>query len=91
MDSLYTGITTDVARRVTEHAGAGKQGAKSLRAKGPLALVYAITLGDRSLASRVEYAIKQLSKAEKEALVQEQPDAPQLLGRLELLLSEEEA
>ncbi|MGL6019646.1 MAG: GIY-YIG nuclease family protein, partial [Gibbsiella quercinecans] len=57
---LYTGITTDVARRVAQHQ-AGK-GAKALRGKGPLALAYHCQVGDRSLALRLEYRVKQLSK-----------------------------
>ncbi|WP_312741165.1 GIY-YIG nuclease family protein [Cedecea neteri] len=64
---LYTGITTDVARRFTQHQS-GK-GAKALRGKGVLDLVFSQVVGNRSLALRAEYRIKQLSKAEKERLV----------------------
>lgn len=61
--SLYTGITTDVARRLREH-DSGK-GAKYTRARGPLQLLGCETHPDRSSASRAEYAIKQLTAAEK--------------------------
>ncbi|GGD22229.1 GIY-YIG nuclease family protein [Franconibacter pulveris 1160] len=64
---LYTGITTDVARRFTQHQ-AGK-GAKALRGKGELTLVFSALVGDRSQALRAEYRIKQLTKRQKEALV----------------------
>lgn len=64
---LYTGITTDVARRFAQHQS-GK-GAKALRGKGGLDLVFSEVVGNRSLALRAEYRIKQLSKAEKERLV----------------------
>lgn len=64
---LYTGITTDVARRFTQHQ-TGK-GAKALRGKGELALVFSMPVGDRSQALRAEYRIKQLSKRQKERLV----------------------
>ncbi|HEY3982953.1 GIY-YIG nuclease family protein [Cedecea sp.] len=64
---LYTGITTNVERRFAQHQ-AGK-GAKALRGKGQLALAFSQAVGDRSLALRAEYRIKQLSKAEKERLV----------------------
>jgi putative endonuclease len=64
---LYTGITTDVARRVAQHQ-AGK-GAKALRGKGELELVFHCQVGDRSLALRLEYRVKQLSKKQKEKLV----------------------
>jgi len=64
---LYTGITTDVARRVAQHQ-AGK-GAKALRGKGELELVFHCRVGDRSTALRLEYRVKQLSKKQKERLV----------------------
>lgn len=64
---LYTGITTDVLRRLQQHQ-TGK-GAKSLRGKGELTLVFQCAAGDRSQASKLEYKIKQLSKKQKEKLV----------------------
>lgn len=67
--SLYTGIATDVRRRIAEHAGAGGRGAKYLRGKGPLRLVLSRRLGARGLALRVEHRIKRLRKAQKEALL----------------------
>ncbi len=80
--ALYTGIAKDVARRHTQHA-AGR-GAKSLRAKGPFTLVYQTPLGNRSRALRAEFALKQLSKADKETLVLAQLDAQTLCHRLGL-------
>jgi len=62
--SLYTGIATDVARRLIEHED-GARGAKYLRGKGPLKLVYQKQVGDRSLASKIESRIKRMTKAEK--------------------------
>ncbi|MGI9204131.1 MAG: GIY-YIG nuclease family protein [Woeseiaceae bacterium] len=62
--SLYTGIATDVARRVTEHQDS-KRGARFLRGKGPLTLVYQREIGNRSLASKIESRVKRLPKAEK--------------------------
>ena len=80
--SLYTGIATDVDRRLAEHLrGAG---AKSLRARGPLTLVYRAALGARGLALRAECAVKKLPKAAKEALIAAQPDAAALRERLGL-------
>jgi len=66
-DSLYTGITTDVSRRFSQHQS-GK-GAKALRGKGELRLAFTAPVGERSLALRVEYRIKQLTKRQKERLV----------------------
>ncbi|MCL6407157.1 GIY-YIG nuclease family protein [Dickeya dadantii] len=68
---LYTGITTDVDRRLAEHQS-GK-GARALRGKGPLTLVYHCVASDRSTALKWEYRVKQLSKMQKERLVQHQP------------------
>ena len=62
--SLYTGITTDVARRIREHEGSDR-GAKFLRGKGPLTVVYQRPVGDRSVASRLEHRIKRLPAHEK--------------------------
>lgn len=66
-NALYTGITTDVARRFLQHQ-TGK-GAKALRGKGELQLAFSAAVGDRSLALRLEYRIKQLTKRQKERLV----------------------
>lgn len=65
--SLYTGIAIDVERRLAEHVD-GNKGAKYLRGKGPLQLVFQQEIGDRSLATRVEHRIKQLSREEKMTL-----------------------
>jgi putative endonuclease len=65
---LYTGISTDVDRRLAEHES-GRAGARSLRGKGPLALVWQCPASDRSEASRLEYRIKQLSRRDKHRLV----------------------
>lgn len=65
---LYTGISTDPRRRLAQHAG-GKRGARSLRGRGPLQLVWAEAAADRSAASRREAALKKLDKAAKERLV----------------------
>jgi len=64
---LYTGITTDVDRRLSEHAS-GK-GAKFLRGKAPLELVFKQGVGSRSDALKAEAAIKKLTREGKEELV----------------------
>lgn len=73
-DRLYTGVTTDVARRLAQHR-AGK-GAKALRGKGELTLVYHREVGDHSAALKLEYRVKQLSREQKERLVRDQPLTP---------------
>lgn len=64
--SLYTGWTTDVARRVAQH-NAGR-GAAYTRTRRPVALVYCEEVTDRSTAQRRENAIKQLDRPQKELL-----------------------
>jgi len=66
--ALYTGITTDVERRLAEHQ-AGK-GAKYLRGKAPLTLVFQQRAGEHGAALQAEARVKKLSKADKEAFVQ---------------------
>ncbi|ALR78231.1 GIY-YIG nuclease family protein [[Enterobacter] lignolyticus] len=77
---LYTGITTDVARRVEQHQR-GK-GAKALRGKGELSLAFSAEVGERSLALRLEYRIKQLTKRQKERLVAGDDTFEMLLAQL---------
>jgi len=67
--SLYTGITTDIERRLLEHQGTNGKGAKYLKGKGPLTLVWHTTADNRSQASRLESGIKKLSKDNKSRLI----------------------
>jgi putative endonuclease len=66
-DTLYTGWTTDLERRIKAH-NAGR-GAKYTRARRPVELVYHEEFDDKIEAQRREYAIKQLTRAEKENLI----------------------
>lgn len=65
--SLYTGISTDVARRLNEHRS-GK-GARYLRGRGPLLLARKIRIGDKSTAFKLEWRVKKFSRAGKEKLI----------------------
>lgn len=67
--ALYTGVSTDVARRFAEHQEGGPKAAKALKGKGPLCLVYQEQAADKVSAMQREYALKKLNKAAKEALV----------------------
>jgi putative endonuclease len=64
---LYTGITTDVERRFSEHQSG--RGAKYLRGKGLLTLVFHQEIGSRSAALKLEAQIKKMSKQQKESLL----------------------
>jgi putative endonuclease len=66
-NSLYTGISIDVARRFEQHAA--NQGAKYFRARQPDSLVYIETNHNRASASQREFAIKKLSRTQKLELI----------------------
>ncbi len=67
-NSLYTGITTDVNRRLHQHNHT-KLGAKYTRAKRPVTLVFIESAPDKSTASKREYQLRKLKKIQKERLV----------------------
>jgi putative endonuclease len=71
--TLYTGITTDLARRWQQHASG--RGARYLRGRELRAVVFAEAGHDRASASRREAAIKKLSRPEKLALIGERDQA----------------
>ena len=63
-DSLYTGITTDLDRRIKEHNDS-KLGAKYTKIRRPVKLVYSKEFNNRSEASKEESRIKKLSRQQK--------------------------
>ena len=74
--TLYTGITTDVNRRLREHAQG--QGAKYLRRFNQLEIMYQCEVADRSTASRLEVFIKQCSKQQKLEIIDKQLSVTEL-------------
>ena len=66
--TLYTGITTDVDRRVAEHNGDSGLGARYTRSRRPVTLAHVEPARDRAEAARREAAIKRLDRAHKLAL-----------------------
>lgn len=80
--TLYTGISTDVRRRLAEHEGSGRGGARYLRARGPLELAYQVEVGNRATALRAEHRLKRLPRAGKQAIVDARPDRTELLALL---------
>ncbi len=66
-NSLYTGIALDVERRLAEHNG--EKAAKYTRSRQPVCLLYTEETNSRSAAASREFAIKSLSKSEKEELI----------------------
>jgi putative endonuclease len=68
-DTLYTGVTTDLERRIKEHNSDNKKGAKYTRTKRPVTLAYHERCDNRSHACKREAAIKRLSRVQKLALI----------------------
>ncbi len=68
-DTLYTGVTTDVERRVNEHNADNKVAAKYTRIRRPVKLVYTESCANRSAALKREHGIKKLSRQQKELLI----------------------
>ena len=67
--SLYTGVATDVTRRIKEHNHDNQLGARYTRSRRPVELVYQESCDNRSHACQREYALKQLSRRNKLALI----------------------
>ncbi len=72
-DTLYTGMTDDLEKRLTAH-NAGK-GAKYTRGRGPVTLVYHEAFDTATDARKREYRIKQLTRQQKLALIETTPEA----------------
>ncbi len=70
-DSLYTGVALDVNKRLEQHNGIDKNGAKYTQARRPVKMVYQESSVSRSEACKREYAIKSLTKQQKERLIKQ--------------------
>jgi len=80
--TLYTGVATDVSRRLEEHRRGEGKGAKYLRGRGPLELVLERTVGPRGVALSVESRIKRLRRARKEELIVRNEKIDELIVRV---------
>ena len=76
--SLYTGITTDISRRLKEHNS--KKGAFYTKNKTPVKLVYQESMAGQSEARKREAAIKRLERPQKLALIKKYGLSPQEAG-----------
>ncbi|MGB1801136.1 MAG: GIY-YIG nuclease family protein [Gammaproteobacteria bacterium] len=70
-NSLYTGITRDLNRRLDEHNNNDRLASAYTRTRRPVSLVYQESCLDRSMASKREAMIKKMTKTEKENLIKE--------------------
>ncbi|WP_018983132.1 GIY-YIG nuclease family protein [Salinimonas chungwhensis] len=69
LNQLYTGITTDPARRLRQHSGSLSGGARSLKGKGPLVFRLVLQVADHSTALKLERTIKKLPRSDKLAVI----------------------
>tara|TARA_R110002110_G_scaffold163559_2_gene363443 strand:- start:23 stop:286 length:264 start_codon:yes stop_codon:yes gene_type:complete len=69
--TYYTGVTTDVVRRVNEH-NTSKRGAKYTKTRRPVKAIYFTEYADRSHALKAEYSFKQLTRQQKEKIINEE-------------------
>lgn len=68
-NSLYSGMTSNLEKRVKEHNSSASKGARYLRGKKPLTLVYSETYTNIQTAMSREFQVKKWTKEKKEALV----------------------
>lgn len=83
-NSIYTGITTDIDRRMQEHFGKDKKCAKYTHAHTPKKLESFWSAENKSLASKLEYNIKKLSKEDKETLIRNHKLEEVLLDKMDV-------
>jgi len=69
-NSLYTGITTNVERRLYEHNSDNKKGARYTRARRPVNLIYQENYKNRSEASKREHVLKSMNRRDKIQLIE---------------------
>jgi putative endonuclease len=81
--ALYTGMSTDVARRLKEHRSGDRRSAKYTKSFSSIDLAYEVLVGDRSLAAKVEYLIKKLPRQKKEFIVSSNLSRDQLMAFLD--------
>ena len=68
-ESLYTGVTTDIERRLREHNECNRTGARYTRARRPVTLAWSESHTDRVQATRREAAIKRFTRRAKDRLI----------------------
>lgn len=71
-NSLYCGVSNDISKRIRQHNGEIKGGAKYTHAHAPCELVYQEKVSDKSQAFKREYEIKQMSHVDKLLLIEKQ-------------------
>ena len=82
-NSIYTGMTNDLEKRLEEHVSKSKNGAKYTKSHNAVKLEIAWRCNEKSLACKLEYQIKQLSKQQKERLIEGEKLSTFLKGKVD--------
>ena len=86
-NSIYTGITSDLKRRMKEHFEKTEKCAKYIITHTAIKLEMAWKTENRQLASKLEYYIKTLKKYQKEEIIKDSSKLEKFLGnKLEINL-----
>lgn len=82
-NSLYTGMTSNLEKRINEHISKSKCGAKYTKSHGAVKLEIAWKCKEKSLACKLEYQLKQLNKKQKEKIVSGERISTYLSGKVD--------
>lgn len=82
-NSIYTGMTNDLEKRIAEHLAKSKNGAKYTKSHSAVKLEVAWKSKEKSLACKLEYQIKQLTKNKKENLIRGEKLSTYLSGKID--------
>ena len=82
-NSIYTGMTNDIDKRMTEHFTQDKKAAKYTKSHEPVKIEAVWQTKEKSNACKLEYRIKELTKKEKEELVEGTPLKEYLKGKID--------
>ncbi len=82
-NSIYTGMTNDLEKRLKEHKTKSKNGAKYTKSHDAIKIEIAWRSKDKSLACKLEYQIKNLTKKQKENLINGEKLSTYLHGKID--------
>ena len=82
-NSIYTGMTNNLEKRINEHVSKEKNGAKYTKSHNAIKLEAAWKSKDKSLACKLEYQIKNLTKVQKENLINGENLSTYLSGKVD--------
>lgn len=82
-NSIYTGMTNNLEKRIEEHISKSKNGAKYTKSHNAVKLETAWRSKDKSLACKLEYQIKNLTKLQKENLIGGEKLSTYLVGKVD--------